>query len=597
MAKKFLIVGNPNTGKTTLFNSLTGLNEKTGNYSGVTVDQKSKQIKFGQEWIELVDLPGVYTLKSSNPDEIVTKEYLKEHKHDSVLFVCSSCDIKKNMILLQEVARNGHEVVVLINKIGKGLKDDSVNKLQESLGVPILQADVRKGKEELLDFISSTIAQKITNDINLDNLLKLLPSTPEQLAVVDKFLLHKVWGRLLFFFVFVSVLIISYGTIGGLLLSKLEGVLDKVDQFVVGYITPTNISWLLDFWSNVIIGGVGQVLIYLPQLALMLTMLYLLEDIGYLPRVSALFNYRLEKFGMNGQSVFSLVMGVGCTTSAMLATRNIGMYSARVSTAKMLPYIGCSAKLPIFIFVTQMLFGGKGVIYVGLIYLSSIMIGGLYLSLTESKNDKSRYFITEIPKLKIPSLTHSIKQSLIIVVRLFRKIIVTVLISTTLLWLLLNISSNLKFFTGEKSLLESLAEFIGVAFIPLGLNHKEVIIALIAGFVAKENVMSTMGLFSGFGGLSTIQTMTFLIFVMLYSPCVSAIKCTRCEFGGRFALKLTLIQLLVAYVASFVFSTFARISIVVGFVALLFGVVLILATIKLFSQVILSKRKIIPKSA
>lgn len=584
MANRFLIVGNPNTGKTTLFNNLTGAHEKTANYSGVTVAEKRKVVNFKGKEIEFIDLPGIYSLSSLSADEVVTKNYLTSHKTDTIVFVCSSDDIRKNMILFTELANSGHKMVVVVNKMGAKLKQEEISKLNQTLAVPIIQADVRKQKNELLEWLSSSVASVISERLNFDALIKILPTSVGKVKRLDDLLLHKIWGKFIFVAVFIGVVIISYGKIGSGLSDALETYLLSFAEIVGNWLARFNIVWLEDFWYKVIIGGVGQVLIYLPQLALMLTLLFMLEEVGYLPRVASLFNYNLEKLGMNGKSVFSLVMGVGCTTSAMLVTRNIGSTRARKSTASFLPFIGCSAKLPIFLFVTQMMLGGRGVLYIGLIYLSSIIVGGVYLSITQKESEEQDFFISEIPKLKVPLLKSCVSRAIVIVLDLFKKIVASVFLSTTILWLLLNISVDFKFCGGGVSLLEMISQYIAYLFIPLGINRCDVVVSLFAGLIAKENIISVMGLFGGMESLSTIQAITFLIFVMLYAPCIPSIKCARCEFGKKFALKLLLVQFLIAYISSFVFATFAKISLILGFVVLVLASILLLVSVRILRQ-------------
>lgn len=584
MANRFLIVGNPNTGKTTLFNNLTGSHERTANYSGVTVAEKRKVINYKGTQFEFIDLPGIYSLNSLSEDEVVTKNYLSSHADDPVVFVCSSDDIAKNMILLTELANSGHKILVVINKMGMKLKQQDVDRLNQVLNVPIVQADVRKQKNELLEWLSLSVATAISKRLNFDTIIKLLPTNEDKIRRLDSILLHKVWGKIIFCFVFIAVIIISYGKIGSGMSSFLENYLQIFAGKVGDCLSVFEIGWLVDFWYKVVIDGVGQVVIYLPQLALMLTLLFLLEEIGYLPRVASLFNCSLEKLGMNGKSVFSLVMGVGCTTSAMLVTRNIGSARARRSTASFLPFVGCSAKLPIFIFLTQIVLGGSGIIYVGLIYLSSIIVGGVYLSIIQKEECSNDFFISEIPKLKRPSLNGCVKRSIVIVFDLFKKIVVSVLLSTTILWLLLNISIDFKFFGGGLSLLEVISSYISYLFIPLGINRSDVVVSLFAGLVAKENIMSTMGLFGGLGSLSPVQAITFLIFIMLYAPCIPSIKCAKCEFGKGFAFRLLFMQFIIAYIASFVFATFAKISLILGFAMLILSSILLLMCIRVLRK-------------
>lgn len=597
MGNRYIIVGNPNTGKTSLFNTLTGARERTANYSGVTVREKSKIINYKGKTFEFVDLPGVYSLSSTSEDEVVTRKYLEKHKDDSIIFVCSSSEIKKNLILLTDLINNNYKIKVIINKMGAKLDGAVLEKINQLLNVPIIQTDVRKRKDEIFDWLSSTIAIKVEESINLTGLLSLFPTDQKTLEKMDAILLHPIFGKIIFFVIFASVLIISYGAIGNGISANLENLLIKESLLVSDLVNSWGVAWLASFWENVVIGGVGSVLIYLPQLALMLTLLFLLEEVGYLPRVASLFNVSLEKLGMNGKSVFSLIMGVGCTTSAMLVTRNIGSRPARLTTAMFLPFVGCSAKLPIIIYISQILLGGYDFLYVILVYLMVFVVGVYYIKITKKSVSESEYFISEIPRIKVPSLTSAVKQSLIIVFDLFKKIVVTIFISATVIWLLLNISTSFKFFSEEESVLEWLAGILSYLFIPLGLNRGDLVIALISGMMAKENIVSTMGLFGSTGNMSVIQAITFLIFIMLYSPCVPALKCAKCELGKNFALKMFASQTLIAYISAFVFNTFAQLSIFLG--VLMIIILSILLTLIQYMRVnkTLKQGKILKKSA
>lgn len=569
MENRIAIVGNPNTGKTSLFNTLTGSKQKTANYSGVTVGETLKKIMLNDREFEIVDLPGIYSFVSESEDEVVTKNYLADHKEEEIVYVCSSCDIRKNLILLTDLIKQGYRLKIVINQIGNKLTEDQLNKLKQTLNVPVVQVDVRKNKNALIDWITNQVASKVDNIVDLDNLLKIFNDNYKSIKKLDYILLHPFWGKVLFFVVIFGVIYLSYGQFGNSISLYLEKQLIVGSQKLATSLGFCDIVWLNSFWDNVVIGAVGTVIVYMPQLALMLSMLFLLEDIGYLPRVATVFNFNLEDLGLNGKSIFSLVMGVGCTTSAMLTTRNIGSNYARVNTARFLPFVGCSAKIPIVIYVSQVLLGGLNIIYIFLLYLSVLTVGLVFIKITNKNSQSKEYFISEIPRIKFPSIKTIVRQSIVIVFDLLKKVLLTVFVSAVILWLLMNVTPSFKFFSGEKSVLLYLSEWLSYLFNPLGLGRVDVVVALLFGLIAKENVVSVMGLFGMVSTLSVTQALTFLIFIMLYTPCLPALKCARCEFGKKFAYKMFFNQMIIAYFGALVFSTFSHFSIILGFVMII----------------------------
>lgn len=568
MAKKYVIVGNPNTGKTTLFNNITHSNQKTANYSGVTVDSASKKVNFLGESFEVVDLPGIYTLYSDSEDEIVTKNYLKRNQDNEIVYVCSSCDIKKNLILLSELANLGYKLKIVINSIGKKLENKELENLKQELNVPILQVDVRKNKNELISWLTDNIAKSIEKQVDIKALHKIFRDNYESIKSLDKILLHPVWGKGVFFVVFFAVIAISYGSLGNSLSLFVESKMLECSSWFCDAVGISNVLVIKSLWDDVVIGAVGTVIIYMPQLALMLSLMFLLEDVGYLSRVASVFNIDLESLGMNGKSIFSLSMGMGCTTSAVLVSRNIGSINARKNTVKLLPFIGCSAKIPIIIYISQVILGGFELAYVVLLYIVAMTIGCVYLKVS-SKDSTGELYISEISPIKFPSIKRIVGASIKIVFDLLKKVLITIFLSALILWLLMNMSITFKFFTSETSILEYMAEYVAYLFYPIGLNRVDCVIALIFGLIAKENVVSIMGMFGSAGALSVETALTFLIFVVLYSPCIPALRCVKCEFGKRYARKIFFSQFLIAYLGSFVFSTFSKISIVLGFLMII----------------------------
>lgn len=568
MQDKYFLVGNPNTGKTTLFNKLTKSHEKIANYSGVTTTVKTKKVNLDNRKVEVVDLPGIYSFHSCSEDEVVTKQYLEENQNSNIIFVCASDKIKKNLVLIEELKKYNDKMVVVINKFKKGLDDAVISSLSTKLGVPVVQTDVRKDAEEIIDLIANQTADFLNRSFKLDELFSLLPNNPASVKLLDKILLHSFWGKIVFLIIFAAIVLLSYGKVGGTVTDYLSSIITRGGDFVSNLFTGWGLVPVADFWDKVIVGGVGSVIVFLPQLALMLSFLFILEDMGYLPRVGNLFNYRLEQVGMNGKSVFSLIMGVGCTTSAIITSRNVGSGSKRESTVKFLPFIGCSAKIPVVLFLSGAIVAGSGGIYAVLSFLTVVAIGVVFLYVRKQDGEQE-YFITELPVLKRPSVLVAVKESINIVWDLLKKIFLTVLLSSTIVWLALNVTPDFKFFSGEKSLIEYACEYISIIFKPIGLNDPIIVIALITGLIAKENVLSTLGMFGGLVGFSANQIISFMIFILAYSPCLPALKCARCEFSRAFAGKWFLTQTVIAYLSSFVFWTFSNLWMPLGFIVLI----------------------------
>lgn len=553
--KEILIVGNPNTGKTTLFNTLTFSRERTGNYSGVTVKAKEREINYNNKKINIVDLPGVYSLGSTSKDEVATIKYLLAHKSSEVVFLCSSNTIKRNMVLLSELINLGiKNIKIIINLNGKKLGVTELGNLSQKLNTQILEIDVRKNKNKILDFLLDETKVCSISDLSLNELVNLFPSKWSTTKFLDRILLHNLWGKVVFFVLLGLIVFISYGPVGESLTNLVSVPINAIDNFIKQKFCGYPI--FVDFYSKVITNGVGSLIVFLPQLGLMLTMLYLLEDSGYLPRIAYLFNLPLSKVGMNGKSIFSLVMGLGCTTSSYLCTRNIDDINSREQTAKMLPFVGCSARLPVLVLIISYVFCGMSAVYVLLLYLLSSFVGIIYLKLSNHQQ-KSQGFIVELPPIKRPSLIMSLKQASFIVIDLIKKILLTCFFVSFIVWLLLNINTNFKFFDGGESLLLWIGKKLAFIFVPIGFGEPGVIVAILSGLVAKENILSVLALFGGVQNLGKINLVSLILFILFYSPCVPALVSAKKEFGKKFMIKTIIIQTLIAYIASLVFYTFA----------------------------------------
>jgi len=569
--KEFIIVGNPNCGKTTLFNCLTHQKERTGNYSGVTTKEKESVILYAGKKIKIVDLPGVYSYYGQGEDEKAALNYLKTKKDANIVFLCSSSALTKNLILLTEL-KEFKNIKIIVNEIGTKLKQNVIKQIERLTGLAVLSINASKNRKKILEYLLTPDQGVVSPSLSKTTILNSLFLKGVRLTKIDNILLQPFLGKIIFVAVISLVLILSFGRVGGFLSSLIESPLIMLKTYLIKKLSSSPI--LLDFLCKVIIDGVCSVIVFLPQLALMLIILNMLEDLGYLPRVGKVFNYSLNKLGMTGKSVFSLVMGLGCTTSSYLCTRNVGEKAAKEQTAKMLPFVGCSARLPVFLLAGSMVIKSS-VLWLVFLYFISILVGAAVLKFTQKNHVEDIIF--ELPPLKMPSINLSIKKTVFILTDLLRKIIFSCFAVSVVVWLLSSINVNLEFFNGGKSLLVFISEKIMVIFKPIGLDNVSFITALIAGLVAKENILSTLGMLGGMAGITNASMVSFCLFVLLYTPCVPALVSLKKEFGSKILLKTIILHLGLAYLISFVFYTFAScFGMLVGTIVLVSFCVLLL---------------------
>lgn len=584
--KKIILVGNPNTGKTTLFNTIAGANEKTGNYSGVTVSAKERKINLCGKETCLVDLPGLYCADTPSADEQVTLDYLKSTVDGLICFVMTSVTLAKNLYLLSSLPLSGKNVCLFINDNGLKLSNSLINKIESILKIKIYYGDVRKNRKQILSFLE-TVEETLTSTeiwkYSYNELLNIF--NPPQISInkLDRILLNKFWGKIIFFACIVLVFFISFGSIGQYLCTAIENLINDLGFFVCSKLNAAGLMVLSSFTDVVLVKALGSIICFVPQLVLLLLQMYLLEDIGYLPRVAYLFNIPLSSINLNGKSVFSMVVGIGCTTSAYMVTRNIGSNECRRATARFLPFVGCSAKLPIVLYCLSVAGSKISLLYIFLIYTLLIMFGIALLKL-KSEDIKGEDFIVELPRLKRPSLRASFKQGIVLTLEFLKRVAGVLFCVSAIIWLLSSITVNLKFSVADPklSLLYLIANKISYLFYPIGLMKEEFVIALISGLIAKENIISTINLFGGLAGTGTISIISFLIFVLFYPPCVPALKNCKNEFGRKFMWETAAIQFLLAYSVCLTFYTFSKMAgLWLGFVMCFILVSLVLSYAKI----------------
>lgn len=590
---KLILVGNPNTGKTTFFNSMTNKDEKTGNWHGVTVGVKSAEFKYQNQKYTLFDLPGLYSLDALSLEEKVSRDYIYDNLDSLFLCIVDANNLRRNLYLCYELLEITNNVILVVNMAKEVQMDYFL--LEKELKIKVVPVDARKKssirlvkkaiaehkmsinqkeakferrKEECFNIDKfKQSAEKRFNEIDL--LLKRVKYNFNRTygySRFDKIVLSPLFAWLFFMLVVGTIFFITFGPVGQFLSNLLSKGLEVLNEKIIMLFSQViGNPVAIKFIEQGVLGGAINVISFIPQVVLMLFLINLLEEIGYFSRVALMLDAPLKKIGLSGKSAFSLLLGFGCTTTAMITTKNLENNRQQKRTVFLLPFMSCSAKLPIFMVLCLAFFDGNvGMIVAMYAFAISIMI---LTSIFISRFNKTKQtgFILELPKYRMPNLSKIFR----IVSRNTISFIIRVggvlLLSSMLMFVLYNFDFSFKY-VGESgnNILSRIAQLISFIFKPLGFNEY-VSVALISGLIAKEMLVSTMSIINGVdsSNLATslilatsvihfdISTaLTFMVFVLLYPPCLSAIFTMRKEVGRKVVVRSFIFQSIIAYVSA-----------------------------------------------
>ena len=651
----FALAGNQNCGKTTLFNALTGSNQHVGNFPGVTVDQKSGEIR-GVKNASVVDLPGIYSLRPYTQEEIVSRDFILNEKPDGIINIVDATNIERNLYLTLQLLELRTPMVLALNmmdEVNANGGSIDVRRMSRALGIPVVPISAARdeGVSELIDQAVQTVragtlpqvtdfcgadspvhrclhavvhliadhadrlhiparfcaakliegdealAERLGLDQNekellehcivqmeteggldrnaaladmryqfiegvvRDSVVKCHESREHQRSLAaDRILTGRHTALPVFFGVMLLVFYLTFDVIGAafstLLDLGIDAVTDLADRALTAYgINPVAHSLVIDG----IFAGVGGVLSFLPVIVTLFFFLSILEDTGYMARVAFVMDKLLRKIGLSGRSIVPMLIGFGCSVPAIMATRTVSSDRDRKMTILLTPYMSCSAKIAIYAFFTDALFPRyKALVMMGL-YLLGILVGILAALVMKGTafRGKPVPFVMELPNYRLPSLKN-VGLLLWEKARDFLQRAFTVIfLATIVIWFLQTFDTRLNVVTDNgASLLALVGRLLAPLFAPLGFGDWRCVTALISGFIAKESVVSTLQVLLGGAALSSLfplrSAVSFLVFTLLYTPCVAAIATIRRELGSRWAtLGVVVMQCTVAWVVSF----------------------------------------------
>ena len=655
MGMIFALAGNQNCGKTTLFNALTGSNQHVGNFPGVTVDQKSGEVK-GYKDCSVVDLPGIYSLRTYTQEEIVTRDFILNQKPDGIINIVDATNIERNLYLTLQLLTLRVPMVLALNMMDEvrangGTVD--VQKLSEDLGIPVVPITAAKGEgvSELMDRAAETAKNRVLpkvydfcaadspvhrcvhavvhliedhaerlglptrfcatkliegdeamadrleldqnerellehcvvqmetengldrnasladmrysfiEKVTADAVVKCQESREHKRSVqLDKVLTGKYTALPVFFGIMLLIFYLTFNVIGQGLSDLLAAGIDYVTAGVDGALTAYGINPVVhSLIIDGIFAGVGSVLSFLPIIVTLFFFLSILEDTGYMARVAFVMDKLLRKIGLSGRSIVPMLIGFGCSVPAIMATRTVSSDRDRKMTILLTPYMSCSAKIPIYGFFTAAFFTEHKALVMISLYVLGMAVGILAALLMKNTAFKGKPvpFVMELPNYRLPSaksvgllLWEKAKDFL-------QRAFTVIFLATVVIWFLQSFDTRLNVVTDSAdSLLALIGQWLAVLFKPLGFGDWRCATALISGFIAKESVVSTLEVLLGGAAITSLFTVrsavSFLVFTLLYTPCVAAVATIRRELGsGLKTVGVVLLQCAVAWLASY----------------------------------------------
>lgn len=554
--KKFVaLVGNPNCGKTTLFNELTGNNYDVGNRIGVTVESKKGVCKYNRDML-IVDLPGIYSLSPNSAEEIITRDFIINEKPDLILNIVDATNLERNLYLTTQLAEIGVPMVIALNMIDAVKKNGfeiNANTLTKRLNIPSVPISASKciGIEKLINEcnlggniqnhikynaeIEKTIsALCMKNKINrfsamqyiesnnadtelyiaktrykfiksvANDCIKTIGKNKQYLLTekIDSITMHPILAIPIFILVMFCVFQITFGTFGSMLSNMLDNLFNvRFANVIENFLTSAEVgAFFKGLLLDGIVSGIGSVITFFPQIMLLFLFLSFLEDSGYMARTAFIMDKLFMKIGLSGKSFVPMIMGFGCSVPAIMAVRTLDNERDRKLTMLLIPFMSCGAKMPVYAVFTAALFPNNAGIVTFSLYILGIVLGiisGLILSNTVFKGDEPP-FVLELPPYRMPTFKSTFNHMWEKVKDFLMRVGTVIFLASIVIWLLENLDFHLHLTANsEYSIIGTFGKFIAPIFEPCGFGNWKVAVSLISGFAAKEAVVSTMSILYG----------------------------------------------------------------------------------------------------
>ena len=593
------LTGNPNTGKSTIFNELTGIRQKIGNWPGVTVDKKVGYTRHNDRAISVMDLPGTYSINGRSPEERIVEAYLTEEKPDIVVDVIDSSNIERNLFLCLQLLERRIPVLIDLNMIDessrKGIKI-SVNKLEKALGMPVVETNGRSNKStrRLLEIFTSTVMSRYKNSDQVEEHIKNIEQLRATIHNADQLEEAIIEARYAFIDKIVAQAV-TRENVGSNLTEKIDKVLangaialpilllalyavfqitftwigqpiaDELDVLInedfYGWadeaLTSLGVAdWLHSLVCDGIIAGVGGVLTFVPLIFTLFFCLRILEDTGYMARVAFVMDPIMRKAGLSGKALMPIICGFGCAVPGIMGARALDSEKDRMITILVTPFMTCGAKLPVMALFGAIFFGSNADDVVFAMYLVGIVVAIIASSILSrtvfGKDDTS--FVLELPPYRIPDMKTVLLETWDKGKGYLVKAGTIIFAMSVLIWFLSSYNFSGMVDDMSQSFLATLGGWMSTLFVFHGFGDWEAGSAVLTGIMAKEAVISTMGILYGLPDLSpdteavdaigmvagsgfqaaftTMSALAFMVFSQLYTPCMTALGTIKKEAGG-----------------------------------------------------------------
>ena len=656
---RFGLVGNQNSGKTTLFNQLTGANQHVGNFPGVTVDRKDGSIK-GHPDTLITDLPGIYSMSPYTSEEIISRQFVLDEKPHAIINIVDATNIERNLYLTMQLLEMDVPMVVALNMMDEITGNNGaidINRMEQKLGVPVvpISAVKNEGVSELVDhalhiakyqekpekqdfcskddhggaihraihavqaiiedhaeraelpsrfaatkviegdelvleklkldqneleMIEHLVAQMeheggmdrsaAMADMRFDFIERVCESTVEKPETskerkrsekIDGILTGKWTAIPCFIGIMALVFILTFNYIGPFFQDIIEQGITALSDVVEKLLVSSDVNPVIQgLVIKGIFGGVGSVLSFIPIVVILFFFLSIMEDSGYIARVAFVMDKLFRKIGLSGRSIVPMLIGFGCTVPAVMATRTLPSRRDRRVTILLTPFMSCSAKIPIYAFLVNAFFPGKGGFIMTGLYVLGVIVSILMALIFKKTLFKGEAvpFVMELPNYRMPGVKNVLRLLWDKAKDFLQRAFSVILVATIVVWFLESFDFSLNLTKDpSESILAYVSGLLVPLFKPVGLGDWRIVTSLISGFMAKESVVASMKLLFGAdiqAVLTTAQAAALLVFSLLYTPCVAAVAAVRRELGSLMAVSMIVWQCFVAWVGALIIT-------------------------------------------